>query len=132
MHDATVSRSRRRLPVPQPRQHGAALRTPSVARWPGSFAAQDFSFAPLRARTQCGCVPESVCARTRRSSQARRDEPTRLRRGFRPRSSESHKWYHWALNATGGVLLLLFWAFVLIAYFFGPAPARRWRLSTTT
>lgn len=46
-----------------------------------------------------------------------------IQRGFWPRGTNSTKWYDRAINATGGILLLLFWVFLLIAYFFGPQPA---------
>jgi hypothetical protein len=32
-----------------------------------------------------------------------------IQRGFWPRSGNSRKWYDRAINATGGILLLLFW-----------------------
>ena len=31
-----------------------------------------------------------------------------MRRGFWPRATDSRKWYDRAINATGGILLLLF------------------------
>ena len=45
-------------------------------------------------------------------------------RGFWPGLHDSHKWYDRAINATGGILILLFWAFLLFAKFFGPAPQK--------
>jgi hypothetical protein len=42
-----------------------------------------------------------------------------IRRGFRPGPADSRKWYNRAVYASGGVLLLLFWAFLLVAYFVG-------------
>ena len=43
-----------------------------------------------------------------------------LRRGFWPRPTDSGKWYDRTINATGGILLLLFWAFLIIARVYGP------------
>lgn len=43
-----------------------------------------------------------------------------LQRGFRPRGNNSRKWYDRAIIATGGIILVLFWGFLLVAYFFGP------------
>ena len=45
-----------------------------------------------------------------------------LRRGFWPRATDSRNWYDRAINATGGILLLLFWVFLIIARFYGPHP----------
>jgi len=47
-----------------------------------------------------------------------------IRRGFWPSGTDSTKWYDRAINATGGILVLLFWAFVLVVTFFGPSPAK--------
>ena len=47
---------------------------------------------------------------------------TSMRRGFWPRGTDSRKWYDRAINATGGILLLLFWTFLVIARFYGPQP----------
>jgi len=45
-----------------------------------------------------------------------------VRRGFWPRATDSRKWYDRAINAIGGILLLLFWAFLMIARLYGPHP----------
>jgi len=45
-----------------------------------------------------------------------------MRRGFWPRATDSRKWYDRAINATGGILLLLFLAFLVIVRFYGPHP----------
>jgi hypothetical protein len=42
-----------------------------------------------------------------------------MQRGFWPRGTNSTKWSDRAVNATGGILLLLFWALLLVAHFFG-------------
>jgi len=43
-----------------------------------------------------------------------------LRRGFWPRATDSTKRYDRIVNATGGILLLGFWTFLLVADFLGP------------
>lgn len=45
-----------------------------------------------------------------------------MRRGFRPGTSDSKTWYDRIINAAGGILLLAFWVFMLVAHFFGPQP----------
>jgi hypothetical protein len=40
-----------------------------------------------------------------------------LKRGFWPGSTDSKHWNDRAINATGGILILAFWAFLLFAFF---------------
>lgn len=43
-----------------------------------------------------------------------------IRRGVFPHGRDSVKWYDRAINVTGGIVLLLFWAFLVLE------PWRRW------
>lgn len=44
-----------------------------------------------------------------------------IMRGFWPGVRDSRKWYDRAINATGGILILLFWVFLV---YFVRAPKR--------
>jgi hypothetical protein len=46
-----------------------------------------------------------------------------LKRGFGPGSNDLKHWYDRAINATGGIVILAFWAFLLFAVPFGPQPS---------